>query len=280
MDRLYDTPETLGQTLKLQIREKIGLTCSAGIAPVRFLAKIASDWNKPDGLTVVLPDRVQEFLAGVPVGKIPGIGKRAQQELRMLQVVMIPDILNFSELFWVERFGKRGSAFYRKALGIDPTPVTPRQPAKSCSAENTFSRDTMDLEELGQWIITQSERVGRDLRKGGYKGRTITLKLKFTDFTSITRNTTLPRPTDSTQTIIKNGLALLHKVGLNKKVRLIGIGVSGFEEKTMQGMLFPDQSQTKQKKLDAVLDRISDKYGNGIVGRAGGKGKEGLSFKG
>jgi len=166
-ERLFGPPQDLARALKDRIKTEIGLTCSAGIAPVRFLAKIASDWDKPDGLTVVEPDRVQEFLSRVPVDKIPGIGKRAREELRLLQVNMVPDILNFSEAFWIDRFGKRGAVLYRKAQGIDPTPVRPRQPAKSCGAENTFSRDTVDLGELEQWLITQSERVGRELRKGG-----------------------------------------------------------------------------------------------------------------
>jgi DNA polymerase-4 len=270
-ERLFGPPRELARALKDRIRTEIGLTCSAGVAPVRFLAKIASDWDKPDGLTVVEPDRVQEFLARVPVDRIPGIGKRAREELRLLQVNMVPDILNFSESFWVERFGKRGAVLYRKAKGIDPVPVLPRQPAKSCSAENTFSKDTMDPEELKQWLITQSERVGRDLRRGGYKGRTITLKLKFADFTSLTRNTTLSRATDSTQVIIRHGIALLRKVDLNKKVRLIGIGVSGFDSGPTRGLLFPNQEQEKQDSLDAALDRIADKYGTDIVGRAAGK---------
>ena len=271
-ERLFGPPQDLARALKDRIKTEIGLTCSAGIAPVRFLAKIASDWDKPDGLTVVEPDRVQEFLSRVPVDKIPGIGKRAREELRLLQVNMVPDILNFSEAFWIDRFGKRGAVLYRKAQGIDPTPVRPRQPAKSCGAENTFSRDTVDLGELEQWLITQSERVGRELRKGGYKGRTITLKLKFADFTSLTRNTTLPRPTDSTQVIIRHGIALLHKVDLPGKVRLIGISVSGFDSGPTRGLLFPDKKQEKQDRLDAAMDRIADRYGSGKAGRAGGKG--------
>ncbi len=277
-ERLFGPPQDLARALKDRIKTEIGLTCSAGIAPVRFLAKIASDWDKPDGLTVVEPDRVQEFLSRVPVDKIPGIGKRAREELRLLQVNMVPDILNFSESFWIDRFGKRGAVLYRKAQGIDPTPVRPRQPAKSCGAENTFSRDTINPGELEQWLITQSERVGRELRKGGYKGRTITLKLKFADFTSLTRNTTLPRPTDSTQVIIRHGIALLRKVDLTRKVRLIGITVSGFDSGPTRGLLFPDEKQKKQDRLDAAMDRIADRYGSGLVGRAGGKGGKGEKF--
>ncbi len=230
LERLFGPVEQLCATLKAKVREVTGLTCSVGAAPVRFLAKIASDRDKPDGLFIIRPDEVAGFLETLPVGDIPGVGPRALETLRGLGVRFAADLLRHPESFWTERLGKWGAALYERAQGKDPSPVVPHTPAKSSSAENTFDRDTLDREELIHWLLRQSERVGEDLRRHGQAGRTVTLKAKFADFRQVTRSRTLDEPVCDTRTIFETACSLLDQLNPKQPLRLIGVGVSRFED--------------------------------------------------
>ena len=265
-------PETaLIRKIKEAIKNRTSLTCSIGIAPNRFLAKIASEMNKPDGWTIINEEDVAALLQKLPINKIPGIGPKTAQVMKELGIQTAVDVLRFSQEFWVKRLGKGGVDLYERAQGIGPTAVIPHRAPKSCSAEDTFASDTGDMEELKKWLLCQAEEVGRDLRKHGFKGKTITLKVKFASFKTVTRSTTLPEATHSTRVIYDAALKLLLELKLTEKVRLIGVGVSNFAVGMEQKSLFPNKFLHKQEDLDRALDRIHDKFGRKAIlrGRVG-----------
>jgi len=273
LDRLFGPVEDMARQLKAEVREATGgLTCSVGIAPVKFLAKIASELNKPDGLSILWPDQVEFFLRALPVGKIPGVGRKFEAALSNLGVRTGGDVLRFSAAFWSERHGRMGEYLYRRALGLDEREVEPWTPSKSESAETTFARDTRDRSLLTDWLFRHAERVGRHLRRQGLAGRVITLKVKYADFRQVTRQLTLSEPTCATDTIFEIGCRLLAALKPCDPIRLIGLGVSGFDVEARQLKLpFTDtgrsRSEERRIKLDRTLDALADKYGHGSVVR-------------
>jgi DNA polymerase IV len=264
---LHGAPRELALRVKGQILDRTGLTCSIGIAPNKLLAKIGSDWNKPDGMTIIEEEEVQGFMNGVAVGKLPGVGKRTEEVLRRFGIKMAGDILRYPESFWESSLGVHGLSLLRKARGQDDSPVVVEHDPKSCGVENTFAEDTWDPAVLEQWVARQAERVGRTLRSEGVQGRTVTLKLKYHDFQAITRRMTLAKPTDLTEIIRDCALTLLRQTGLPKKVRLIGVSVSGFSKGGGQLRLNIDEREAGLRKLDQALDRIADRYGNKAIMR-------------
>jgi len=269
LERLFGPIEDVGRRIKARMREATGLTCSVGAAPVRFLAKIASDLDKPDGMYIVRHEEVAEFLQTLPVGRIPGVGAKLLDVLKRLGVRVCGDILLKPGEYWEERLGKYGAALYDRARGIDPTPVTPNEAAKSCSAENTFREDTTDRDLLRKWLLAQAERVGEDLRRHGYKGRTVTLKVKYSDFSQITRSRSLDGRTDNTGVIYETACGLLEQVKLHRSVRLIGLGVSNFEARARQVNLFEEAPAHKEatSELDKAVDEVRRKFGGKAVTR-------------
>ncbi len=269
-ERLHGAPEDVAFKIKGRIKEDTLLTCSIGIAPNKFLAKIASDINKPDGLTIITENKVQKFLSNLPVGRLPGVGDKTLKELKKLGVRFTSDILKYPEEAFRKRFGKFGHRLVELAKGIDESPVSPYTQAKSISSEDTLPEDTNNVEVLKRWLMSQAEVVGRRLRKANLKGRTITLKLKYSNFKSVTRSRTLNIPSNATKTIFDTASALLENCGLAAKVRLIGIGVSNFEETPIQYRLFDsgDIAEKKLQKADQAIDQITDKFGIGIMKRA------------
>ena len=263
-ERLFGPPEELGAAVKGGVRARTGLNCSVGIAPVRFLAKIASDFNKPDGLTVVHPEQVRAFLAQLPVEKIPGAGKRTLDGLARLGVRMAADVLRYPESFWAQRLGKWGPALYDRARGVDPRGVIPESEPKSSSAENTFREDTHDRTILRTWLLRQADRVAADLRRHGVKGRTVTLKIKYSDFRQITRSRTLDEPICDTETIHRTAVALLEELRPSQNIRLIGVGVSNFHSRPRQLSLLEEPKQvsgTRRLELERAVDAVRERFG-------------------
>ncbi|UZP69168.1 DNA polymerase IV [Desulfovibrio mangrovi] len=276
LERLFGPVEAMAQSIKRDIKASVGLNCSIGIAPVKFLAKIASDYNKPDGLFMLRPEDVPAFLEALPVAKIPGVGNKFIVELESLGVKTCGDVLKYPQGFWARLFGKSGEALWRRAQGLDSREVETGYEAKSESAENTFAEDTDDMALLKKWLMKQSERVGRNQRRMGVKGRTVTLKLKYADFTSITRSRSLPEPTDATEVIFRIACELLDGVKLQQKVRLIGVGLSNYGKGPEQLNLLDGSAggQTggmvataKQRSLDRTLDSLREKFGSKAVTR-------------
>ena len=269
-ETLFGPPEALGRRIKALIRETTGLSCSVGIAPVKFLAKIASDYDKPDGLTRVAPDQVMAFLADLPVGRIPGVGKRAEAKLGRLGIRVGRDMLAYPPEFFARHFGKWGLVLSERAHGRGSATVATERETKSVSAENTFAADTADRKVLESWLLTQAERVGRELRAEGLKGRTVTLKLKFNDFRQITRSRTLAEPTSSDAVLFRTARELLAAESLPRPVRLIGLGVSHFGLEPRQLSLFesPEAAATQRAgRVDTALDAIRGKFGREAIVR-------------
>jgi len=273
LERLFGPVESLGRQLKEAVREATGgLTCSVGIAPVKFLAKIASEQRKPDGLFMLRPEDVPAFLAVLPVRAVPGVGRHFAADLAQLGVKNCGEVSRYSEDFWKRKFGKAGAALWQRAQGIDPREVVPWTPPKSESAEVTLDEDTRDRDVLRTWLMRHAERVGASLRRHGLAGRTVTVKIKYADFRQITRQTTLAHRISSTETIYDTACAILDGVDLAGRVRLIGVGVSGFEEGgPSQLSLMPEpkpQSEEKRRgRLDRAVDALRERYGRDAVVR-------------
>ncbi|WP_415719005.1 DNA polymerase IV [Maridesulfovibrio sp.] len=270
-EKLFGTPLQIARAIKDGILQSTGLTASVGIAPVKFLAKIASDLNKPDGISIIEADQVQNFLKTLPVEKIPGVGKKALPRLRSFGVTYAADLRRYPPDFWKERFGERGVVLYEKGAGIDPTPVSKGGAMKSSSAENTFGEDVSDIHTLKTLLLKQSERIASDIRRHGLKGRTVTLKIKFPDFRQITRSKTLDSRTSHAGIIYKTGCELLDAELPIGAIRLIGIGISNFEERSRQLSLLDDPGEnTNSKKLDQLdkaVDQVRLKFGKDILTR-------------
>ncbi len=269
-ERLFGPPRALGMALKAKVLEATGLKCSVGIAPMKFLAKIASDMDKPDGLYIIEPDWVRPFLDELPVGKIPGVGGRTLESLRLLGVETAGDMLKQPDDFWERRLGKHGRDLLLRAKGLDDSPVRTGRERKSVGAENTFPRDIAGLEDLKKWLLLQSERVGASLRAKNKAGRTVTLKLKFSDFKQITRSRTLSEPTNVDEVIFDTARALLEARPPSKRVRLIGVSVSNFSGGETQCSLFDrndGRDAERWERLDRAIDAIRGKYDRDAVKR-------------
>ena len=258
---LLGPPETVAKNIKHNIFVKTGLTCSVGIAPNKFLAKIASDLKKPGGMVAIDTTEIREFMLRLPVKKIPGVGAKTLNILQGYGIKKASDILQFPEEFWTNRFGKTGKNLVDHARGIDTSPVNPVSAPKSFSAEETFFRDESDLSELKKYLFIQAERVALDLRKRKYLGRTITLKIKFADFKITTRSRTLSVPTFSAGTIFDTASDLLDKLKINRKIRLVGVGLSNLTKGPHQMDLFTNKKTDKQERLDQTIDKIRDEFG-------------------
>ncbi len=266
-EKMHGPLPEFARRLKIEVKEKTGLTCSIGLAPNKFLAKIASDLQKPDGLTIIPAAEVPAFLETLPVAKIPGVGAKTMARLQALGVTKTGELLDYPRSFWQKQLGKSGLLLYERALGLDPTPVISYAEPKSCGAENTLPQDTDDPAELRGWLLQQAERVGRELRRDGLKGRTVTLKIKFADFKQITRSHTLARPTTSTQQIYHLADKLLMETKLKTRVRLIGLSVSQLTRNVQQESLFSLPQLLKQEQLDQAVDRIQGKFGLDAISR-------------
>ena len=269
--RLYGPPEAMARSIKEEIRKAVSLTCSIGVAPLKFLAKIASDMDKPDGLTVIEPGSVAEVIADLPIKKVPGVGKQAHRQLMQMGIATLGDVRHREAAMLVSRLGKFGYRLMDLAHGRDESTVTPHSPTKSISTERTLPADIQDREQLSRHLLAQSQEVGRQLRRQGFVARTITLKLKDRDFRQITRSSTLAHPTQGSETIYQAALTLLSKQALDKPIRLIGVGASALMTDTTprQASLFADADPQEDgwKKVDRAVDHIAERFGRSAVQR-------------
>jgi DNA polymerase IV len=217
--------------IRRQIREELCLTASAGVAPNKFLAKIASDWRKPDGLFVIQPKDVDTFLPPLPAGRIPGVGKVTEARLKQIGIQTVGDLRTF-ELGTLEvQFGRYGARLYELARGVDHSPVTPDRPTKSISAEDTFEQD-IPLSETEDLIRLLAEKVWLASRREARTARTVVLKLKTKEFKIHTRSYTPPVPPTSCEELTAIVLSLRERIDLGPErlFRLVGIGLGNFRE--------------------------------------------------
>ena len=268
---LFGAPDETARAMKARVRERTSLTCSVGVAPTKMLAKIASDLRKPDGLTIVTPAEVEGFLARLPIGKVPGIGKKSGEELARLGIRHVGEIARFAPDRLEERFGKYGEWLAEVARGGPDAPVEPYTAPKSVSAEDTLPRNSADPAVLKKYLLEQSDRVGRRLREEGFAGRTITLKLKHGDFRQITRSVTLAEATQLGETIYQEASRLLDVYTLRSGARLVGVGVSNLEpvDAPRQLGLFREASAPREKwaRVERATDEIARRFGEDAVKR-------------
>ena len=267
--RLFGQPENIAKKIKQVIFTETGLTISAGVAPSKFVAKIASDMDKPDGLTIVHPDGVVEFLDPLPIDKMWGVGKVTQHILSRLNIHTFKDLRQTPVEVLEKKFGKQGAKIHQLAMGIDKREVIPEHDVKSIGHEETFMQDIVSLGIAQKELLALSNKTARRMRHKGLKGRTISLKIKYFDFVQITRSTTLPESTDDGSKIYSVACRLLEKAGATKKpIRLLGISLSQltFLASGIQLALFdPDPSSQKRQRMNVVLDSLYEKYGDKSV---------------
>ena len=263
--RLFGTPIEIARKIKQKVVEKTGLTISAGVAPSKFIAKVASDMEKPDGLTVVARDQVKEFLDPLPIKKMWGAGKVTQKALARLSIHTFKDLRLASVGVLEKEFGKHGIHMRQLALGIDSRDVVTLHDIKSIGHEDTYSKDILDLEPAKRELLSLANRVARRMRRQGLEGKTITLKVKYSDFKLITRSITLHNCTNDSAEIYSSVCSLLKKTAVGKRpVRLLGISLSNLADigSGRQLSLFNlDESTEKRTELNKAADSIIEKFG-------------------
>jgi len=268
--RLFGTAEEIAGRIRREIREELQLVASAGIAPNKFLAKIASDLDKPDGFVVVDPGQVQEFLDPLPVGRLWGVGREGGKKMRQLGVRTIADLRRLPLELLQDHFGSGGEHFWQLARGIDDRPVVPDREAKSISHETTFAEDIQDRQVLRAWLLQLTDQVGRRLRRHGYSGQVVHVKVRFDDFRTITRSRKLAEPTNVTDELWQAVRDIFDsRLTSNiRPVRLLGMGVSRIDESgARQGLLFDKDQRAKQSRLDEVSDKVKDRFGSSSLRR-------------
>jgi DNA polymerase IV (DinB-like DNA polymerase) len=251
----FSAARILAQEIKTSIRTATGLTCSVGVAPTKVVAKIASDFQKPGGLTIVETGQAASFLASLPVRKIPGIGKKSEQELNRMGIRSIGDLAAYDIRRLIAQFGRGGTALHEIALGIDESEVKQQDGMKSVSRETTFEQDTDDLSTLVFVMDALVEDVHRDLADEELRFRTITVKMRYEGFVTKTRAKTLMHHTDSKRTLRISALDLLRGLWGGSRIRLIGLRVSALEkndarQSTLEGSGGQDTFSSMRFKKD------------------------------
>ena len=263
----YGPPAQLARTLQDRIMAELGLSASLGVAGNKLVAKIASDFRKPHGITVVLPGEEAAFLAPLPIRKLWGVGQVTARELAGLGIVTIGDLARLSAEDLRARFGVPGEGLWRAARGFDDSPVTPEHEAKSLSREETFAQDIRDPAVLRRELLRLSDAVAARLRHHGLRSRTISLKLRYPDFTTLSRQVTLTEPTDAGPAIYAQALALFEAAWDRRPVRLLGVSADNLTQAARQLRLF-EQEEARHAQLEATLDRIRARFGEHAIQRA------------
>ena len=270
-EKLFGEPREIAFCIKQKIKESFNLTCSVGIGANKFIAKIASDMNKPDGLTLILPDQTQQFIDNLPIYKVPGVGKTRRRQLEDLGIMALGDVRKYPEKMILKKLGKFGQRLLKLSSGTDDSPVTPVSRHKSVSTEETLPQDIDDKKLLGNYLLMKAESVARELRKKDLRAKTITLKIKHADFKQATRSITLPAPTQSSKTIYKTASKLLGAYRITTKVRLIGVGASGLVSASVPVQMDIFENVKKRsdswEKVDRTVDTITQKFGKDVIKR-------------
>lgn len=267
-ERSLGKAEDVARRIKARIFNELHLTASIGLAPNKFLAKLASDMDKPDGLTIIDPNRVESILAPLPVRRIWGIGKVSGDKLANVGVRTIGDLQERSPDWLKQHFGAEANRYWRLARGIDDRPVVPDREAKGISHEHTFGVDVSDPGEVKRVLLGQVEQVAHRLRKHGYAASGVTLKIRFGDFQTITRSTSLDKASNVTDELWRAAATVFEQWPF-QPVRLIGVAANRLSTGATQGELFTDPEHDRQSKLDQVADVINEKFGKATIKRAG-----------
>ncbi|MBP1753035.1 MAG: polymerase [Geobacteraceae bacterium] len=261
---LYSSPERIAHLLKAEIRHHFGITCSIGIAPNKLLAKLASDMQKPDGLTVIRPDEVGQVLDRVPAKDLCGIGRKTARQLALYGIKTCGDLGRFPVGILRKRFGIIGERLHQMGLGIDDSPVIPAEQAdevKSVGHSMTLERDIEDREEILKFLLQLSEMVGRRARRYSVWGKTVTLSIRYADFdTWVGRQETLPSFINQSGDIYRTAVGILDTLVLMQPVRLLGVRLSNLRYESNQLPLFHEER--KKAMLVDAMDEVNDRYGD------------------
>ncbi len=266
--KLMGTPSQIGEVIRARVNDEQGITCSVGVASTMFVAKLATNFAKPDGLHVVPADKVIEFLHPLPIGALWGVGEKTAEQLSRLGLVSVSDIANTPVKTLARVIGQAAAEhLYELAWGRDPRTVTPNQAEKSIGAERTFESDMDDPEEILAQILDLSNKVAKRLRAANYFSRTITIKVRFADFTSFTRSKSLPASTDLATDIYATSKSLFEAMNLQRaRIRLVGVRATGLvptSESSVQ-LEFSDRD-SGWREAEEAIDQVSLKFGNSAV---------------
>jgi len=261
--KLFGTPENIAYQLKARIRQRFGLTCSIGIAPNKLLAKLASDMEKPDGLTIIRPEQVAGVLEKVPIRDLCGIGRKTGQALRLLGISTCGELGRYPLEILRKKFGVVGEQLQRMGRGEDASPVVPDQeaePVKSVGHSMTLERDLERREEILQRLLQLSEMVGRRARRYRVSGRTVGLQVRYADFdTNFVKQQTLPDYISLSDDIYRAVVGILDSITLEQPVRLLGVRLSGLRHREEQLALF--SREQRRENASGAMDAVNDRFG-------------------
>jgi len=268
--------ERIARQLQSEIREELNLPCSFGVATNKLVAKIANNIGKdsrpkdgpPNAITIVPPGQEAAFIAPLPIRELWGVGPRTAERLAQMNVHTIGDLARMSDAELLRLFGKNGLDLAGHARGIDDRPIETEQEAKSISKELTFTRDVSDGEILRRALSKMCDGVGFRLRRSQLTGTTVKLKIRWSDFTTLTRQSTTSHPIDQDAEIYSAGLYLFEQVWMRgRPVRLLGAGVSGFGETGRQLELWQEETSDQSRRLQSTLDELKDRFGEDAIQR-------------
>jgi DNA polymerase IV len=269
-DRLLGPARAVAQGLRARIRADVSLTASVGIAPNKFLAKLASDLCKPDGIAQIGASNLDSILLPLPIERLPGVGTTTGERLRAIGLATVADVRARPVEDLVRRLGDFGEHLANLSRGIDERPVEAEGDAKSMGQEQTFSYDEETAEGVRAVLLSQCEEVARRVRRAGLRARGVTVKIRYGDFETITRSATLKAATDLTDDLRRAAFALFDRWARSgfRPVRLIGMSAGRFTRGEGQLDLFPDPAHERRRRLDATVDAIRLRHGDGAIGRA------------
>jgi DNA polymerase-4 len=265
---LFGDPPTIARRIKRAIKEEVGITASVGVAPNKFVAKIASELEKPDGLVVIQPHQVIDVLHPLSIDRLWGVGPKTTARLQQLGIRQVGQLARFDEALLARSVGRAAARhLLQLANGIDDRPVETTDETKSMGHEHTFPVDIADMKEVEGVLLHLAEKVGRRLRRDGLAGKTVTLKLRYQDFTTLTRQATLPEPTNLDHHIYRAARELLHKTYNGQLIRLIGVSMHNLSSEATRQLSFLGESEeyARREKLLETMDRIKNRYGEDII---------------
>jgi DNA polymerase-4 len=266
--QIFGEPEVIARAIKDRIRAETKLTGSVGVAPNKFLAKLASDLEKPDGLTVIRREDIDRVLPPLPIGKIWGIGPKTAERLASIGVKTIGDLRRLSPDVLERRLGTDAEHYLRLAHGVDDREVSSDRDAKSIGHEQTFGENLTDPEEVRAVMLEQSENVSARLRRHGLFAQGVTVKIRYGDFQTVTRAKKLPAPVDTTQPVWHAARELFDEWAREfKPVRLIGVTATKLSRGEPQMELFVNEDSQRQDRVDRAVDRITAKFGKSAIAR-------------
>ncbi len=271
--QLHGAPRRIAASIRQRIVREIGITASVGVAPNKFLAKLASDMNKPDGLTVIKPDRIRQTLTGLPIGRMWGVGPATEKKLGDLGITTFGDLQRYPAKVLETTLGSHAGRLVALSRGEDDRDVVPDSRAKSISQEQTFAVDLEDAQSVRDVLLAQVQQVGGRLRRHGLRTGTVTVKIRYGDFQTVTRSQSFGEPTDRSDRLWPAGRRLFDRWVRSsfRPVRLIGFGAGHLTSQGEQLELFTDDMDQQRRRLDRVTDAIAQRFGQGAIHRGTGR---------